>query len=233
MKLKKLGAALVVVAALSAVLASSALAAAVTEDVKWYTGTSPGTELTGSETVAASQVGTATLATGPVVLHTTGVECVGCKIENSGGTAVGSGQLKFTGITVEKPAGCTVVSSITTKALSWQADWMSGATNYWRFVPTAGSLFFSFEVSGAECTQKGIVFSHLGTLLVQTANGTKTQAVEQNVNSSPTINKEGGGTTHTSTEEVASLTATIAFKLSGAKAGMAFGTHWLRSPHTL
>jgi opacity protein-like surface antigen len=63
MRLKKLGAALVVVAALGAVLASSALAAAVTQDVKWYTGASPGTVLSGSETMSASLVGTATFTT--------------------------------------------------------------------------------------------------------------------------------------------------------------------------
>jgi hypothetical protein len=224
MKLKKLGAALVIIAAYGAVLASSALAAATTTDVQWYTGASPGTLLSGSETVKAEQVGGGTLVTGTsVVLHTTGVECVNCKIENSGGIAIGSGQLKFTGVTVEKPARCTTSASITTKPLTWQADWMIGTANYWRFAPSNAETVLTFELGGAECSSPGI-FSHLGSVFMQTANATGVQAVTQQVNSSPTINSEAGGTTHFGTEP-ASLTATINFTLSGAKAGTAFGTH--------
>ncbi len=223
MKLKKLGAALVVVAAVGAVLASGALAAATTTDVKWYTGAGAGTELTGSETVAVEQVGTLTqVSSGSIVLHATGTNCVGCKIENSGGTAVGSGQLEFTGVTVEKPAGCTTTSTITTKPLSWKADWMIGVTNYWKFVPTAGeeTAFVTFQLGGA-CSQ---VVTHKGSLFVQTANATGTQAASQQVISSATINSTAGGTTRVGTE-AGSLTATFNFKLSGAKAGTAFGTH--------
>jgi hypothetical protein len=226
MRLKKLGSALVVIAALGAVLASSALAGAVTEDVKWYTGASPGTELSGSEAVSASLVGSATLLSGSSVgFHMTGVECLGCKIENSGGTAVGSGQLRFTGVTVEKPARCSVGSTITTKALSWQADWMFGSATYWRFVPTAGAgtAFIAFELSGTECSMPGI-FNHIGTLFVQSANSTGTQAAEQKLNSSGEINSGAGGVTHFGSEEAA-LAATLNFKLSGAKAGTAFGIH--------
>jgi hypothetical protein len=110
------------VAALGAVLASSAFAAATTTDVKWYTGPAPGTELVGSVAATVSQVGTGTFTTKvsgtEIVLHNTGVEWVGCKIENAGGAAVGSVQLKFGGVKVLKPGNCTTTSSITTKALS-------------------------------------------------------------------------------------------------------------------
>jgi hypothetical protein len=104
MRLKKLGAALVVVAALAAVLASSSFAAATTETKAW--------NVTGEATSKA--VGTATFKTEvagtPYVLQATGINCEGCKTENSGGVAVGSGKLKFTGVTVKEPAGCSVAS---------------------------------------------------------------------------------------------------------------------------
>ncbi len=224
MKLKKLGAALVVVAALGAILASSAFATATTTDVQWYTGASPGTLLSGSETVSTELIGAATLATGPSsVLHVTGIECLGCKIENSGGVAIGTGKLKLTGITVEKPAHCTAPASITTNGLSFSADWMIGTTNYWRFLPTSGERFLTFELSGAEC-ELVEPLSHNGSLFVQTVNSTGTQSVAQEVKSSSTINSTAGGTTN-SGGGAASLTATIKFLLSGTKAGSAFGTH--------
>ena len=224
MRLKKLGATLIVIGALGAVLASSALAAAVTEDVQWYTGTSPGTVLTGSETITASLSGSATLNTGSSVkLGVTGIECVSCQIENSGGAAIGSGKLKLTGITVLEPAKCTGPASITTEALKFSADWMVGSTNYWQFAPASGSTFLTFKLSGSGCTAVGSL-SHFGTLFVETVKATKTQAVVQETKSSPTINAAAGGTTNSGSGS-ASLTAAINFKLSGANAGQAFGTH--------
>ena len=51
-RFRKLGGALVLVTAFGAALASSALAAATTTDVQWYTGASPGTLLSGSEAIS-------------------------------------------------------------------------------------------------------------------------------------------------------------------------------------
>src|SRR5882757_1130455 len=114
MRFRKLSAALLVSAALSFVFAGSAFGAATTEDVKWYLG-SPGTVLSGSQTIKAAPFGSVTFATSvsglEVVLQASGIECVGCKIENIGGTAaVGSGQLKFTGVSVKSPAKCSTSS---------------------------------------------------------------------------------------------------------------------------
>ena len=228
MSLKKLGAVLVVVAALGAMLASSAFAAATTTDVKWYTGAAPGTELSGSETVSAEQLGVATfkttVAATEIVIKATGVECVECKIENSAGKAVGSGKLKFLGVTVEKPAGCSVASTITTKALSIQADWMIGATNYVKFFPTAGEEagFATIELTGASCAIKTAIIPK-GSVFTQSVNPTGTLASPQQIASSATINSTAGGSLHVGTE-TASLTAETKFKLSGAKAGQTFGT---------
>ena len=229
MRLKKLGAALVVVAALGAVLASSAFAAATTTDVKWYTGAAPGTELSGSATAASEQVGASsfktTVAGEAIELSSTNIECVECKIENSGGTAVGSGKLKFTGVTVSKPAGCSVASTITTKALKVKADYMISSVDYILFEPEAGAEtgFATVELTGASCPIKTAIIPK-GTVFVEAANATGTQAVEQEVASSEAINSTAGGSLHVGTE-TASLTGHAKFKLTGANAGVAFGTH--------
>lgn len=232
MRLKKLGAALSVVAALGAVLAGGAFAAAVTQDAKWYTGAAPGTALIGSETVTTEQVGTGSLSTvvsgTSIVLHMTGAKCVSCKIENSGTVAVGSGSLEFTGVTVEKPAKCTTGSTVLTKTLSFQADWMKALDtepNYWKFVPAAGeeASFLSFELAGAECALKNTVVTPAGTVFFQSASATATQAVSQQVSSSATVKEIAGGTLHVGAS-TALLTSTVNFKLGGERVGVAFGT---------
>ena len=63
-----------------------------------------------------------------------------------------------------EPAGCSVDSSIETTALSMTADWMSGSTNYIKFVPTKGetTAFATLEITGCALattfTPKGSVF---------------------------------------------------------------------------
>ena len=228
MALKKLSAALLVSAAFSAVLASSALASvAETFDVKWYTGSSPGTELSGSASIAAEQVGSATftvrVAEQTVELGMTGVECSKCEIKNESLSAVGSGKLKFVGVTVFKPAGCTISSSITTANLVIQADWMRGATNYWRFAPFSGEIggeFMQFELTGTSCPLKTTIIPR-GSVFFQTINGTGTQASPQAITTSEVTNTLAGGSFHVGAE-TASLTEEARFGLGG---GVAFGTH--------
>jgi len=246
MRLKKLGAALVVVAALGAVLASSAFAVttAMTKDVKWFTGASPGTELAASETISAVAVGNGTFETetalGKYKLEAEEVECVGCKIENSGGVAVGSGKLKFKKVKVVEPAGCSVASEIETAALSVTADWMGSkevenpkesgkfetvetATNYIKFTPTAGETkeFATVAITGCALATSLVP---KGSVFVESQNATSTQAVEQEVHSSKAINAAAGGKLTVGTKE-AILKANAKFKMSGGKAGTAFGTH--------
>lgn len=179
--------------------------------------------------MSAAAVGTGTFTTTvttPVKykLEETGVKCVECKIENSGGTAVGSGKLTFTGVKVVEPAGCSVVSEITTKPLTVTADWMSGTKNYIRFVPTAGETtpFVTIEITG--CGELNTTLVAKGSLFVETVNATGVQAVEQELLSSEAINSAAGGGLHVGTE-VAALNAVAKLKMSGAKVGTAFGTH--------
>ena len=226
MRLKKLGAALVVVAALGAVLASSALAAAVTEDVKWYTGAAPGTELSGTAAVTSEQVGEATMATTvsgqAIELHSTNVKCSGCIIENSGGTAIASGKVEFTGVTVAKPSGCGVASTITTKALKVKADYMIGSTAYTLVEPAAGSEtgFATVELTGASCPIKTAIIPK-GIVFCQWSNSTGTQATEHTASGSAAINSTAGGSLHVGTETL-TVTGTMKGKLSS---GVAYGAH--------
>jgi hypothetical protein len=221
MTFRKLGAALFVAAVLSAVLASSALAAAATEDAKWYTGEAPGTELTGPETVSAEAVGNATFTTEvgstKYLLEATGIECVGCKIENSGGTAVGSGHLKFKGVTVKEPAGCSVASEIETTSLSLTPDWMIGSTNYWKFAPAAGetTAFATIEITG--CALATTIVPK-GALAAQAANSTGTATVSVQVSASGAISATAGISLHSGTKTF-TVTATWNSKQHGVRLG--------------
>jgi hypothetical protein len=197
MGFRKLGAAIFVAAVLSVVLASSALAAAVTEDVKWYTGEAPGTELTGAETISAEAVGTTTFTTEvgetKYKLEATGVKCVECKIENSA-AAVGSGKLTFTGVKVLEPAGCSVASELTTTALSVSADWMAAAKtepNYWKFTPTKGetTAFATIEVTGCPLSTTIVPKGSLG---FQDKNSTGTGSVFIQLSTSGAIQAAAG-----------------------------------------
>jgi hypothetical protein len=87
MRLKKLGMTLFVVLALGAVMASSALATAVPKAATWRTG-SGGTVLTGLESVSSTGSFNITTNIGSTLvdLTATGLECIGCVIENSAGT---------------------------------------------------------------------------------------------------------------------------------------------------
>lgn len=224
-RIKTLGAAAMVLTALCSLFAGSASAAAVTEDVKWFTGAGGAVELAAAENVSASQVGPASFHTNGYEITWTGTECVGCKIEIVGGTAVGSGRLKFNGVTVTEPAGCSAPAAITTNALSLQADWMGGATNYWKFTPTAGAAtaFATIEITG--CPQEAVLVPK-GIVFFQTANATKVQAVEQEMTTSEAINTAASGAAkalHVGAN-AGELTLTLKFKMNRVPAE-AFGTH--------
>lgn len=229
MRLKKLSAALVVAAALSAVIASSASAAATTTDVKWYTGAAPGTELTTSETFSTVIIEAwtfdTTVSSFAVSTSFVGIEVLETTLDNIGGTAIAHFRWRFTGVTVSGPAGCSAPSTITSKPLTMKADYMIGSTNYVLIEPEAGAEtgFFTLELTGASCPIKTAIIPK-GTVFMQSANATGTQAVEQQLNSSAAINSTAGGSLHVGTE-TASLTGAAKMKLSGAHAGQAFGTH--------
>jgi hypothetical protein len=227
MNLKKFGMTLVAILVLGAVVASSAFGAAGTKDATWRVGAS-GSELVGSETVTASGSNEFVFFWGetPVVLNSTGLECLECKIENVSGNGVGSGKLKFTGVTVSSPATCAVSGgAVTTLALKVNAGFMEGTTNYVQFAPNSGTTFATVtlkEGSGV-CPLSGSYIVS-GKVYVQSNNATGVYEKEQTVKSSGTINSTAGGELKFGSKN-AELNGTGTFKLSGTKAGEVFGTH--------
>lgn len=212
MRLLKFTAALTLLIALGAFSAAGAFGAAVTEDVKWYEGEGAGTELVGGsffflEMPKKSTFTFATTVAGTnYELQATSIECVGCTIENSGGVAIGGGKLKFMGVTVKKPAGCHVASEIETATLSLSADWMA-TTNYWKFVPMAGETheWAKFQITG--CASETTMIAK-GSVFVEAANATGTQATLDELRSSPAINSAAGGSFKVGVEN-ATLTGTL------------------------
>ena len=239
MKLKNLEMALFVICALGVVMASSAFAArAVTEDQTW---TIEGVTLSGSESVSSTGTGTliTKVGTTPLELEAANIRCLSCKIENSGSpsSAVGSGTLEFTGVTVKTPAVCAAkniggtVGIIKTNALEIKADYMMEAgkePNYILFKPVGSStLFVELELlkgSGA-CPLSG-KYKVTGEVFAKSVDGTGIGAERQEVKSSEEINKEAsnkaeplqfGGV-------AAVLNGSASFALSGANSDLDFGT---------
>jgi hypothetical protein len=221
MKLKKLGMVLVAVLAIAAVTASSALAAAVTEDVQWHVG---GKLLSGSQAVTSSGSGTLKSTIGatntPVNLTASGITCTECTIKNEGSTAIGTGFLTFTGVKVTEPAHCKVPGgSIKTNLLEVSADYMIGTANYIKFAPETGSIFTQIQIETdgtGSCTVSG-KYNVTGVDFVKSVNATKTFVAKQEVTASQAINVEASGLTEPLKFEghKAELSGTAAFEAEG------------------
>jgi hypothetical protein len=159
MSLKKLGAGIFAVLAISAVMASSAFAAPTTGNSQWYIN---GSKLASgsSETVTCAKTGTepitlaSTVAGAAVKLTATGVECVESKITQNGTMAEDSGKLRFTGVTVDEPAGCSTVATLTTEALKTHLE-MDGTTTYDKFEPAAGETEKFVTIKLTKCAAEG------------------------------------------------------------------------------
>lgn len=119
-----------------------------------------------STQLTVKEVGNQTLAFevlgSTVALEATGLECVGCHFENLGPmgamSVVGTGQLKYTGVTVEKlgekcrvksdPGG--VIGVIETEPLKFATS----ATNEVKIEPAAGAVLANFSIEalpGQKC----------------------------------------------------------------------------------
>jgi hypothetical protein len=200
MSLKKLGLAVVVIGALGAIFASSAFAKIETVEAEWYTGT-PTTTLTEDKAVTLSPAShlmdngvTSTNATFKVTvgstlywLQATGVECEGCKITNgttAAEKAMAKGKIKFTGVSVLAPAGCTTNSTVTTSEIFAHADYMHEGKAYVKFEPAKGptTLFATVPITGCEALNtslavKGYVF---GQALLNTGEASASQTITFN-----------------------------------------------------
>ena len=247
MSIKKLGAAIVAVLALTALAASSASAAVETKAVEWYTGPTAGTVTTlGTDTgVTASLASPSTLATTILGTETeikaTGLECLECNITNEevteklGKVGVGDGKIRFTGVTVTKPANCTVrgieaggglepVGQITTRPLKVHADWQDAAqTNkkaFLGFFPTAGRTtpFAGVKLEGGSCIVAGN-YNVTGSVYGESTNNIGTMATVQPLNFSAAVQSTTGANLKFGTNP-ATLTGTANFAAMGAFFGV-------------
>jgi hypothetical protein len=195
MSLKRLGVALVASLALAAVFASSSFATASTVTGTWKVA---GTALTSGETrefkcsAAEEFVITATVAGAATEIKASTLECPsGDVIKQESTHAIATGTLKFSGLTVVKPAGCSTSASITTKAVTAKI-YEEGATVYERFEPTAGETgtFASIPLTG--CSAEN-TYPVKGTVFGQSSNATGTEAANQPLTFSEAIQTAAGG----------------------------------------
>jgi hypothetical protein len=227
MSLKKLGTLLVAMLALGAIVASSASATATTVAKEWNTtGTIKEAITIGKHKVASGEelaVGefTTTVSGLGLDLTSTGAKCLSCSISNSGGAAIGSGKIKFTGVTAMAPAKCKVRNeSVETTALKIEAHYMEGETVYVKFSPASGEAFATVQLenksTGETCPiSTGVVVK--GSLYAQAENKTGVAATLQNVTLDPAINATAGGELKVGTEK-ASLYGKAGFELTSGAA---------------
>jgi hypothetical protein len=127
-------------------------------------------------------------------LAASGVQCIGSTISNTTvageNMAVDAGRLRLTGVTVLKPAGCTVAETLETEPLSTrlQMDTAGEGVTYDRFEPTGG-LFLSLKISG--CAIAG-TYPLEGFFYGQALNATGTLAANQPLVFDATTNGFGG-----------------------------------------
>ncbi len=205
MNLRKLGVVFVATVASLAIVASSASARELFEasSSAWYIGPAPGTKLTGTKVVRTTVDPETTLsfsttiAGSKLTLDATGVNCVSCKAENSGGLALVKGELEFTGLTLVGSglSGCSAGKTLKTKPLTATMGSV-GATGRApiRFAPTTGESPFVIEIVGATCPIGG-TYKVIGVFYGEAANATEKFSKEQTFSFSQAIQEELGSAT--------------------------------------
>ncbi len=198
-RLKNIGAVLIAVLALAVMLASSASAANFeTAHGTW--------EVNGASLVAgkgvACEIDPSTVITlkttvgkynTPFKLQATGITCPGGEIFNEGEEAKFTGHIRFTGVTVLEPSGCSVEGgAIETVAVKGSVGMMVGssATDTVNFEPASRAEFAEFGLTG--CTLAGS-YPIKGRLIGQPTNVTCTEAAAQTVDFSEAIQNDAGG----------------------------------------
>lgn len=197
MRFKTLNFALLAILALGAVVASSAMATATESNGFWYiegakleSGVEHAMNLSchnEGNFVLTSTVGKNNT---PLKLNATGISCPEGLIFNEGSKAKATGKIKFSGVTVVEPAGCSVAGgAVETEALKAQV-YMEGTKALVRFAPSTGTQFAEVEITGCAIAgaypTKGVVFG-------EAANATGVSAGEQKVTVSGAINTAAGG----------------------------------------
>ncbi len=201
MRLKGFGIALVVIAAVCSIVASSAMAKAVESNGFWYIESAqiePGTE-----PPVVCDLPAPLPEPGPIVLTTiegkavkltaTGFSCPKSVIFNQSSKAKGKGFVQLSGVTVAEPSGCKVEGgTIESAELAFQV-WMEGSKALVRFAPAAeGGTFAKIGISGTGCPVAGS-YAVKGTLFGEMVNATKVSETSQRMRFSGAINSAAGG----------------------------------------
>jgi hypothetical protein len=242
MRVKKLMAAMLAVLALGALaVAGNASAAIGTEASQWYSGTTAAgvSAVSGAQTIKAKMGTTAGIGTvfkltaniggTPLEFTATGLECVGCIIANEAVTgktepvATGKGTIKFTGVTVMTPTGCTVrngeggtIGVVETKPLTVHADFMHEGKAFQQWFPTTNSTFATLFIEGGGCIAIKGPYQVTGTLFSEAVNLTGTMAQEQAIKFSSAIQTTTGAALKLGAN-AAELTGTGIFEVPNAK----------------
>jgi hypothetical protein len=230
MNVKRFLLAVTAVAMFAAVMASSA-SATMTASGQWYTGGS-GTPLAGSKTVTCSVgehegssafalIGGVGETKTPVRLTATGIECLSWTIFNESSHGKAKGKLKFTGVTVDEPAGCEIEGkAIETTELKAELymDSESSTKAFDKFEPAAGPTnnFATIKLIGASCPVTGSKLVK-GTFFGEATNPTSTSATTQSLTFSAAIDATAGGALTLAGNE-AHLTGRVNNKLSPEEA---------------
>jgi hypothetical protein len=243
MRFRKIALALFACMALGAFVANAAQAAG------WEIGTTE--NQTGGGTVIASGTHqevscakhsgssltfTSTLLGAEVELAATGITCVGAKIDNTTETGHSEGTLKFTGVTVVKPAHCSVPGgSLATNALTDHVimDPTSGSTVVFdKFTPETGTTFVTVSFEGTECVLAGDSAPVKGTACGEAVRTEPAGTFVPNVTSTlfkvqtllfGSAQQTTGGCALTLGSAAAQLTGAVDNELIGTNVGKPFG----------
>ena len=220
MALKKLGAALLAVLALGALITTSSEAMTLKAGGSKFANGQ-------QEAFKIAEIGKGELTTkilGSTFKKTnTGLELIEGKLVQNGSTVEGTGKLRLNGVTLDEPAGCKVSSTLeTVPARGVVAHGNTEATKsqlYMKFTPVSGEVFMTIKIT--ECAVAGS-YQLKGSLYGKFVNPTGVEAVNQQIAFSAAINASQGGAL-TFGKEPAVLTATVEGAMSGANAGKTWG----------
>jgi len=152
-------------------------------------------------------------------LTATGMSCSSCLINQSGTAEIFDGTFSFTGVTFDKPGGCSIPGgTITTKPLKGELimDPEGGAATFIKFTPTVGETFMEFPVSGETCLAGGLKFIVKGSLAGRFSE-TGASAAAQPIAFSAAEEATAGASLKVG--EPMTITGKSLIKLSGANAG--------------
>lgn len=156
--LRIIGLAVMAAAALSAFTAGSAFAAHTGH--QWTVGeeklANNATKAVVPSLMSANAVLTGTVQNQAFEMTATGLECgstcvIEQKIEGENARALAKGKLKFTGLSVVKPAGCSAATTLTSEELTAELV-TNGGTLYAKFAP-AGTTFAKITLTGCAAAE--------------------------------------------------------------------------------